>query len=76
MEKSWTIINKGVGGNNSMDLLARIQPDIIDENPDMVFVMVGINDMINLHKFVDYHTFKKSYQKIITRLKEAGIETV
>ncbi|MEX2513813.1 MAG: GDSL-type esterase/lipase family protein [Cyclobacteriaceae bacterium] len=76
MDKTWTIINKGVGGNNCMDLLARIQPDIIQENPDMVFIMVGVNDMINLHKFVDYHTFKKIYQKIITKLKQAGIETV
>ncbi|MBD3628967.1 GDSL-type esterase/lipase family protein [Cyclobacterium sp.] len=72
----WSIINKGAGNNNSLDLLARLDEDVISENPDMVFIMVGIHDMINLHKFLDYGTYRKAYQKIISRLQHAGIETV
>jgi lysophospholipase L1-like esterase len=75
-EASWSILNKGAGGNNSMDLLARLDRDVLSENPDMVFIMVGMHDMINLHKFLDYGTFRKSYQQLISRLKKAGIETV
>ncbi|MFO7825443.1 MAG: GDSL-type esterase/lipase family protein [Cyclobacterium sp.] len=73
---TWSIINKGAGNNNSLDLLARIDRDVISENPDMVFIMVGIHDMINLHKFLDYGTYRKAYQKIINKLEQAGIETV
>ncbi len=75
-ESSWSILNKGAGSNNSMDLLARLDRDVLSENPEMVFIMVGMHDMINLHKFLDYGTFRKSYQQLITRLKNAGIETV
>lgn len=72
----WSIINRGAGNNNSLDLLARLDKDVLSENPDMVFIMVGIHDMINLHKFLDYGTYRKAYQKIITKLQQAGIETV
>ncbi|MDN3688829.1 GDSL-type esterase/lipase family protein [Cyclobacterium jeungdonense] len=75
-EGSWRIINKGAGGNNSLDLLARLDRDVLSENPDMVFILAGMHDMINLHKFLDYGTFRKSYQKIINKLKDEGIETV
>ncbi|SHN12876.1 Lysophospholipase L1 [Cyclobacterium lianum] len=72
----WSILNKGAGNSNSLDLLGRIDKDVISEKPDMVFIMVGIHDMINLHKFLDYGTYRKAYQKIIGKLRQAGIETV
>lgn len=72
----WTILNKGRGGDSSFEMLSRIQEDIIQENPDLVFLSVGMNDMINLEKYVDYHTFEKNYQKIIDRLHNENFEVV
>ena len=43
------IINKGVSGNEVCDLLARVQRDVIDLQPDAVVIMIGINNA--LHKF-------------------------
>ena len=71
-----TILNKGKGGDSSFEMLNRIQEDIIQESPDMVFLSIGMNDMINLEKFVDYHTFEKNYQKIIDHLKGHPFEVV
>lgn len=75
-EERWTILNKGKGGDSSYEMLSRIEDDIILEDPDLVFLSIGMNDMINLEKFVDYHTFEKNYQKIINRLKNQNFEVV
>ncbi len=39
------LVNMGVSGNTSSDLLARYQTDILDLNPDWVVLCVGINDV-------------------------------
>jgi len=38
------IINKGVYGDNTTGVLARLEKDVIDQNPDVVFVLIGTND--------------------------------
>lgn len=74
--EQWTIINKGKGGDSSYEMLSRIEEDIIQEDPDLVFLSIGMNDMINLEKFVDYQTFEKNYQKIINSLQNQDFEVV
>ena len=39
------IINSGVGGNTSRDLLKRFGRDVVDLKPDWVSVCIGINDV-------------------------------
>ena len=39
------IINKGISGNNSTDLLKRVRRDVISHNPDYIFVLIGTNDL-------------------------------
>lgn len=41
------IINAGVGGNTVINLLRRLEDDVIAPGPDGVFVMVGGNDAIS-----------------------------
>lgn len=41
----YKIINKGISGNNSSDLLKRLKPDVINQNPDFVFILIGTNDL-------------------------------
>ncbi len=74
--KPLRVVNKGAGGDSSFDLIRRLRNDVINEDPDMVFLSVGMNDMLNLDKFVDYDTFKKNYQRIIQTLADANIEVV
>ncbi len=38
------IINKGIYGDNTTGVLKRIEKDVIEENPDMVFILIGTND--------------------------------
>jgi lysophospholipase L1-like esterase len=39
-----TVLNKGIDGNKSEDIASRIHKDVINENPDAIFICVGIND--------------------------------
>ena len=40
-------INQGANGDTSLNLYRRIDRDVIDQNPDGVFMMIGINDAIS-----------------------------
>jgi lysophospholipase L1-like esterase len=40
-----SFINTGVSGNTSRDLKARWQEDCIDHNPDVLALLIGINDL-------------------------------
>ena len=40
-----TIENRGIGGNSTRDLRDRWQEDCLDLKPDIVSVMIGINDL-------------------------------
>lgn len=70
------LLNKGISGNEVCDLLARLQNDVLDENPDAVVIMIGINN--TLHKFkygkeLNLRQFEDDFTELLTRLKEAGI---
>jgi acyl-CoA thioesterase I len=41
----WTIINKGVGGGNTTQMVARFDVDIVANNPAFVTILGGINDI-------------------------------
>jgi lysophospholipase L1-like esterase len=70
------VLNKGVPGNNTRDLLKRIEQDVLAEQPDLVILMVGTNDMVNSHKLVDYREYRDNYQTIIEQIKGQGAEII
>jgi lysophospholipase L1-like esterase len=43
-EKDLKFINKGISGNRLVDLFARMQADILNLSPDLLSILVGIND--------------------------------
>lgn len=40
------ILNKGVNGNTTTDMLFRFTEDVISNNPNLVFIMGGTNDLL------------------------------
>lgn len=70
------VVNKGIAGNTSLDLLGRIESDVIAENPDLVIVMVGTNDMLNTAKMLSYAEYASNVTEIVTRLKKNSIEVL
>ena len=52
------VLNEGVAGNNTNNLLSRIDTDVLAHSPDTVIIMVGTNDMLNSGKLVSLDDFE------------------
>jgi lysophospholipase L1-like esterase len=65
-----TITNAGYNGNNVLDLLARLDKDVLAKKPQLVVLMIGTNDMLNLRNMLTVEEYKKNYQKLITLIKK------
>lgn len=70
------IINKGIGGNNTNDLISRIEKDVISEKPDIVIMMVGTNDMFWLPKRLPYAQYASNLDTLIDCFKKNNIELI
>ena len=64
----YEIINKGISGNRIVDLYARIKADVWNLKPDMLSILIGINDIwheIAVQNGVDILRWEKVYRMII-----------
>jgi len=68
-----TVVNMGISGNKVTDLRKRWQRDVIDQAPDVVSVMIGINDvwhgLVPDRQGVDVETFLRTYRQILMELR-------
>ena len=70
------ILNNGIGGNTTTDLIDRIENDVIAENPDIVILMIGTNDMVNSRKMIPYINFSSNLDTLISLFKDNNIDVV
>ncbi|WP_102408014.1 SGNH/GDSL hydrolase family protein [Parabacteroides bouchesdurhonensis] len=70
------VINRGIPGNTSAQLLSRIQKDVIDEQPDLVIILVGTNDLLNTQKIVPIETFHRNIETLADTLLKHQIQVV
>ena len=73
------LINKGISGNEVCDVLARVQRDLIDYQPDVAVLMIGINNVIHQFKYgktLDLKAFERDYNALLDKIKEAGITLI
>jgi len=74
-ELNTRVINKGIGGNRVRDLQERWQEDCIDLKPDVVNILIGINDCwrgFDSEDFTSAEAFESGYREILTRTKASG----
>ena len=67
-------IPKGVGGNKSNDMLARLKTDALDKKPDWLLLSCGVNDVWS--RSIDLDTFKKNITSIVDQAQAAGIKVM
>lgn len=41
----WTVLNRGINGQRSDQILARFQRDVVEEHPDCAIILAGVNDV-------------------------------
>ena len=73
------LIGAGIGGNKVYDLYLRMEDDVLNKKPDLVFIYVGINDV--WHKLgaktgTDYDKYLKFYQALINKIQANGSKVV
>ena len=73
------LIGAGIGGNKVYDLYLRMEDDVLNKNPDVVVIYVGINDV--WHKAssgtgTDADKFEKFYRAIIKKLQSKNIKVI
>ncbi len=69
----YQIVNKGIGENTLLNLYTRINRDVWVENPDVLTILIGVNDVIHPQKFGS-GTDTESFELIYRRLLEETFE--
>ena len=45
LSSDYELMGAGIGGNKVYDLYLRMDDDVLSQNPDVVFIWVGVNDV-------------------------------
>jgi lysophospholipase L1-like esterase len=71
-ERNLTFINRGISGNTVVDLSGRWQSDTLNLKPNVLSILVGINDTLTgVHKGETVEQYEKLYDKLITDTQAA-----
>jgi isoamyl acetate esterase len=75
----YELVGAGISANKVYDLYLRMETDVLDKNPDIVVIYVGINDV--WHKAssgtgTDADKFEKFYRAIIKKLTDKNIKVI
>ena len=66
--KKYMVINRGISGNRIVDLYARIKADVWNHAPDVLSILIGINDIwheIGNQNGVDLERFERIYRMFL-----------
>lgn len=79
LASNYELIGAGIGGNKVYDLYLRLESDVLEKKPDVVFIYVGVNDV--WHKTTsgtgtDPDKFVKFYQALVDKIKANGAKVV
>jgi lysophospholipase L1-like esterase len=74
-ERKFHFINRGISGNKVSDLSARWQTDTLDINPDILSILVGVNDANEAVRDNSKYTkdnYKQGYLELLERAKKTN----
>ena len=69
----YEFLNRGISGNRIVDLYARLKSDVLNLKPDIMSILIGVNDV--WHEFsvgngVSCSKFEKIYDMLISEILE------
>ena len=71
----YVFVNRGIGGNRSIDVCARVERDILNIAPDYMSILMGVNDV--WHGFdsnqdgISVKKFERNYRMLLDDVLEA-----
>jgi len=78
-ESSYELLNAGVSSNKIYDLYLRIEDDVINKNPDLVVIFIGVNDVWHKRSLgtgTDADKFQRFYNAVIDKLTKKNIKVI
>lgn len=66
-------INLGIGGNQTLSLVNRLDKDFVDVQPDIVSILIGINDVWHHaedRSWIPNEDFEERYRTVLKAIKE------
>lgn len=85
-EQPIEVVNAGISGHKSTDMLARFQRDVLDKKPDLVTISVGVNDV--WHGFyggyprgdgprgIPLDAYRRNVEEMVRLARAAGVRVV
>ncbi|QDP97327.1 SGNH/GDSL hydrolase family protein [Microlunatus elymi] len=73
------VLNAGIGGNRVVDLQQRLDDDVLAAGPDLVSIMIGINDTWRRFDRDDptsTEAYEAGYRDVLTRIRTAGASAI
>lgn len=81
-QRQFEFVNRGVSGNRTDELLLRWETDAIEENPDVLVILVGVNDAFCNYEGREYdkeaNLYESNYRKLLeeSRKKNPDLKIV
>lgn len=72
-EAKLNFLNRGISGNTVADLKARWQTDALDLKPDVLSILIGVNDVgraLRSKKDVDVDAFEADYRSLLDQSRK------
>lgn len=76
------VVNRGVGGDRTVELLARWKPDCVEVGAQVLSIKVGVNDVWRLRgewngqKYVPPADYEANYRRLIADARAAGVRVL
>ncbi|MBL7840298.1 MAG: G-D-S-L family lipolytic protein [Cyclobacteriaceae bacterium] len=75
----YEFVGAGIGGNKVYDLYLRLEDDVLNKNPDVVVIYIGVNDVWHKQSHgtgTDYDKFEKFYSALIKKIQAKGAKVI
>lgn len=72
-DADFEFIDLGIGGDQTANLVSRLQSDFIDVQPDVTSILIGINDTWHRaanREWLDNDVFESNYRTVLSAIKE------
>ena len=77
-ERGFAFVNRGISGNIAGELAKRWQTDALDIDPDVLSVLIGVNDCVraSTHAVKDFSAskYEEDYRRILRQSREKNPE--
>ncbi|MDB5221504.1 MAG: family lipolytic protein [Chitinophagaceae bacterium] len=79
LKDDYTLVGAGVSSNKVYDLYLRLEDDVLNKNPDIVMIFIGVNDVWHKRTMgtgTDADKFERFYSAILKKLADKNIKVI